>query len=132
MAQMEFEYKGGFEFQAKSRNHTLTVDLPAELKGGDKGMTPPELLVASLASCVGMYALFYCNAQAIPTDGMKIVAGYEDAPEKPARIGKIKIDIIMPGDIAEEHRRPLMQMAGQCKVHNTICNLPDIEMKLAT
>ena len=82
MAQMDIEYKGGFEFVARSRDHILTIDLPAESKGSDRGMTPPELLVASLASCVGMYALFYCHAQEVPTEGMKIVASYEDAPER--------------------------------------------------
>ena len=129
--EMVLDYKGGFEFTASSRGHSVTIDLPPAMKGEDKGMTPPELFVASLASCVGMYVLFYCNGQNLPTEGMKIIANYEDSPEKPARIGKITLEICIPAGVPEEHRGPLMQMAHQCKVHNSICTAPEIEMALA-
>ena len=130
MAKMHIDYKGGWRLEAKSRDHSITIDLPPQMKGGDSGMTPPELCVASLASCVGMYVLMCCNAQNVPTEGLKIEATYEDAPEKPARIRAINVDITMPAGVAEEQRRPLMHMAHQCKVHNSICETPEITMRL--
>lgn len=128
MSEMVVEHRGGFEFAVKSRDHELIVDLPPQLKGTDKGLTPPELFVASLASCVGMYVQMYLSGQGLPSDGFKIVAKYEDAEDKPARIGRIGLNIVLPKGLPEEHKRPLMQMAHQCKVHNSICNLPEIEM----
>ena len=130
MAEMQVEYKGGWEFRADSRSHSIIIDLPAQMKGEDKGMTPPELFIASLASCVGVYVVDYCKAQNISTDGLKVVANYEDVEGGPARIGKISLEIVMPGGVPQEHRNPLMKMAAQCKVHNTICTLPDIRMTL--
>jgi uncharacterized OsmC-like protein len=36
------------EFAIRSRSHTILCDQPAENGGEDSGMTPPELLLATL------------------------------------------------------------------------------------
>ena len=39
------------KFAIHSRSHSILCDQPAENGGEDSGMTPPELLLASLGSC---------------------------------------------------------------------------------
>ena len=53
------EHLGAVQFEIKARQHTIACDQPAENGGYDEGMTPPELLLASLGSCAGFYAAMY-------------------------------------------------------------------------
>src|ERR1035441_8635479 len=39
------------KFAIQTRSHTILCDQPAENGGDDAGMTPPELMLASLGSC---------------------------------------------------------------------------------
>ena len=64
---MEIEYAGGTKFTAKARSHIIVCDQPVESGGLDTGMTPPELLLASLGTCVAYYALQYSeDARLVP------------------------------------------------------------------
>jgi putative redox protein len=49
------EHLGAVQFQIKTRGHSIVSDQPAS-GGFDAGMTPPELLLASLGSCAGFCA----------------------------------------------------------------------------
>jgi len=53
------EHLGAVQFEIKARQHVIDSDQPAEDGGFDEGMTPPELLLASLGSCVAFYAAAY-------------------------------------------------------------------------
>ena len=51
------QYLGAVQFEITARQHTLICDQPGENNGYDEGMTPPELLLASLGSCAAYYAV---------------------------------------------------------------------------
>jgi putative redox protein len=51
------------KFNIQSRSHTILCDQPPENDGGDTGMTPPELLLASLGSCAAFYAVQYLRTR---------------------------------------------------------------------
>jgi putative redox protein len=53
------EHLGALQFEIQARQHTIVSDQPPENGGHDEGMTPPELLLASLGSCAGFYAAQY-------------------------------------------------------------------------
>jgi len=42
------EHLGALQFEIKARQHAIVSDQPPENGGHDEGMTPPELLLASL------------------------------------------------------------------------------------
>ena len=42
------------KFAIQSRSHTILCDQPAENGGGDSGMTPSGLSLASLGSCAAL------------------------------------------------------------------------------
>ena len=46
-------YEGGMRFDIASSGHRIVTDQPVEDGGTDAGMSPVELFVGSLASCVG-------------------------------------------------------------------------------
>ena len=68
----------GLQFETVARGHTLTVDVPKDMGGSDAGPMPPELLVTALGTCIGIYAVNFCNKHNISTDGLKVVGVHPD------------------------------------------------------
>ena len=58
------EHLGAVQFEIKARGHIIVTDQPRENGGFDEGMTPPELLLASLGSCAAFYAAQYLRKRA--------------------------------------------------------------------
>src|SRR5690242_6791529 len=85
-------YVGGAKFEVDARGHRVVCDQPVEKGGTDAGMTPPEFLLASLATCVGYYAAQYLNTRHLPADGHKATVVAEKALG-PARLAKFKVEV---------------------------------------
>jgi putative redox protein len=51
MMEVKITHLDQVKFSIQSRSHTILCDQPAENGGEDSGMTPSELLLASLGSC---------------------------------------------------------------------------------
>ncbi|MCM8765197.1 MAG: OsmC family protein [Candidatus Omnitrophica bacterium] len=128
MAMIKVCFADKCQFEAKIRNHTIKIDLPANLQGTDTGPMPPELFVLSLASCMGYYALFYCRKNRISAEGMNIDADYEKSIN-PDRISKITVKISVP-DLPEEHRKGIIEAVERCLVHQSLVQKPEVQIVL--
>src|SRR5438046_550528 len=64
------KFQGGVRFEVAARGHRAVCDQPAESGGADAGMTPPEFLLGSLATCAGYYAAQYLKGRGLSTDGL--------------------------------------------------------------
>src|SRR5215475_12713740 len=60
-------HRGDVQFEAEARGHRVLCDQPAENHGSDQGITPPEFLLASLATCAGYYAVQYLKTRSLST-----------------------------------------------------------------
>ena len=49
-------YIEGSKFEINARGHRVICDEPIDNGGSDEGMSPPEFLLASLATCAAYYA----------------------------------------------------------------------------
>lgn len=65
--EVQVQHLGDLQFEIHARNHTIVSDQPADNGGYDEGMTPPELLLASLGSCAGFYAAQYFRKNGLAT-----------------------------------------------------------------
>ncbi|MBI4833375.1 MAG: OsmC family protein [Planctomycetes bacterium] len=126
--EMNVSYKGGIRFDVSVRGHNIIVDQPKEQGGKDEGPTPPELFIASLGTCIGVYAVWYCQKHKIPYEGMKVSMTWAKSTNPPARIDMIDATISLPGGCPEEHKKGLHEQAEKCMVHNTIMQTPEINI----
>jgi uncharacterized OsmC-like protein len=117
------------KFQAECRSHNVIVDQPIEDGGTDAGMSPVELLVASLGTCIGYYITVFCQRHEIPTDGLKVELAWEFA-EDPHRIGSIEARIKLPAKLDEKKKAGLLRMVRGCTVHNTLESKPETKIIL--
>lgn len=118
------------QFAVHARHHSILCDQPAENGGADSGMTPPELLLASLGSCAGFYAVQFLKARNLSTAGVE-VSVTADKLKQPARLGDFRIHVVCPAPLTEEQREGLMRAVHYCLIHNTLLNPPQIEIDLA-
>lgn len=123
------EHLGAMQFEIKARQHTVLSDQPLENGGHDEGMTPPELLLASLASCAGFYAAAYLRKHKLATEGTR-VSVTADKLKDPARMSNFKIEIEAPTALTEQHRAGVENAVHHCLIHNTLLNSPSIAITI--
>jgi uncharacterized OsmC-like protein len=127
MLEVSVEHLGAVQFEIKTRGHSIVCDQPAENGGFDEGMTPPELMLASLGSCAGFYAADYLKRQKLAAEGTKVRVTAEKA-KNPARLDNFKIEVEVPAGLSEEHVKGVEEAVHRCLIHNTLMHPPTIEL----
>lgn len=90
-------------------------------------MTPPELLLASLGTCAGYYAVQYLQARSLPTQGLVIRVSAEKAAS-PARMAAFRVEVETPIAADDRHRDGLVRAVKKCLIHNTLLHSPEIDV----
>jgi putative redox protein len=135
MESMSVTWLQGSRLAVEARRHRLLVDQPEEEGGEDLGMTPVELLIASLGSCIGYFAARFCQRHHIPVDGLRVTMGWE-YEERPHRVGSMTARVHLPPTVAETlnpaMRTRMQQVLEGCTVHNSIAITPKIGVTITT
>ncbi len=119
-------FLGDARFEVLARGHRVICDQPRENGGADTGMTPPEFLLASLATCAAYYAAQYLKARQLPAEDLRVRVSAEKA-QQPARLGSFRIEVTAPG-LDERHQAGILRAAKACLIHNTLLEQPSIEV----
>ena len=117
------------KFSIQARSHSIVCDQPAENGGEDTGMTPPELLLASLGSCAAFYAVQYLKARNLVQSGVEVTVTAEKL-KQPARLGNFRVQVVSPISLTEEQTEGLMRSVHHCLIHNTLLSPPEIAIEL--
>jgi uncharacterized OsmC-like protein len=120
------EFLGDSRFEVQARGHRVMCDQPADNGGSDAGMTPPEFLLASLATCAAYYAAQYLKVRQLPAGELRVRVSAEKA-QHPARLDRIRIEVMAPG-LDERHQAGILRAAKSCLIHNTLLSQPSIEV----
>jgi len=123
------EHLGAVQFEIKARQHTIACDQPAENGGFDEGMTPPELLLASLGSCAGFYAAAYLRKHKLAEKGTRVKVSAEKAKD-PARMDQFRIEVEVPVELDEKHSAGIDAAVHHCLIHNTLLHPPLIALEI--
>jgi uncharacterized OsmC-like protein len=122
---------GDVKFEVAARKHSLVCDQPAENGGSDEGMTPPELLLASLGTCAAFYASAYLRKKGLPREGVQVRVTAEKAGP-PARLDNFRIAVEIPLALSEADRAGVDQAVHHCLIHNTLLRPPAMQIELQT
>lgn len=127
---MEISWIKGVQLAVKVRGHRILTDQPLEDGGTDEGMTPVEMLVASLGSCIGYFAVRFCQRHKIETAGLRVAMEWEYS-EQPHRIGSMAAHVHLPVKLDSMMRDRLQKVLDGCTVHNSIQITPKIAVRLS-
>jgi putative redox protein len=105
---------------------SLVADEPEEVGGTDKGPAPGEFLMMSLASCTAITVRMYADRKKLPLDKVRVEVTFEKQQFK----GVFTRDVYLEGELSEEDRQKLLEIAEKCPVHKTLSNPIEIETKL--
>jgi putative redox protein len=110
---------------------TLVTDEPAGLGGEGAGPDPYTLLLAALGSCVSMTVTLYARRKGWPLERVRVRLRQRRVHAKDcAECGSDSADFIhqieraveLEGDLTEEQRARLQEIAHRCPVHRTLTN----------
>jgi len=112
-------------FSAHHGDHQVTIDLPESHGGNNRGMSPPQLFVAAIGACVGVYVADYCDNHALEYQGMRLHLDWKYR-EKPRRISSVRVRVELPsGPLVAEHEQGIQNTVQQCLLHNTLAQKPE-------
>lgn len=125
------EHLGSVQFEIRARNHSVISDQSVSDGGFDEGMTPPELLLASLGSCAGYYAAQYLRKNKLATEGTRVRVSCEKVKDPLPRMTNFVIEVDTPVELSDVQRIGVEEAVEHCLVHNTLLHPPKIALKVA-
>ncbi len=119
---------GKFTQEIKTGRHRLIADEPKQLGGNDLGPGPYDYVLAGLGACTSMTVRMYAERKGWPLTGVAVHLEHqkihaEDCAECETKSGKLdEINRILTfeGDLDEEQRQRLLEIADRCPVHRTL------------
>ncbi|MFH1995470.1 MAG: OsmC family protein [Candidatus Omnitrophota bacterium] len=116
-------HREGYEFNVRSKNGECSIGL----KG--KSISPPDALLASLGSCIGVYLRKYAEGATIDIPNFEVDVQAEFSKEKPVSFRDIQVTIVTKNSaIGEERKGALISFIKNCPVHNTLKERPSVSI----
>lgn len=114
--------------QITAGTHTLIADEPREAGGTDAGPDPYSLLLAALGACTAMTLQIYAKRKDWPLERVEVSLKHsrihardcQDCSSTEGKIDQIERYISLDGELSEEQKARLLEIAQRCPVHKTL------------
>lgn len=114
--------KEKYKTEVSNGRNVLIADEPEPMGGTDQGLGPKELLLSSLGSCTAMTLRMYADRKAWDLQEVIIVLKMEVVPSSHQQTAYIKNHIKLMGNLDDDQRKRLLQIAELCPVHKILSN----------
>ena len=117
-----------FSQQVVSGHHRITADEPASRGGGDTGLAPYDLLLASLGSCTSITLRMYAGRKGWELGKITVGLRYTAHDDQKAHIDR-RLSFSKP--LSDEQTQKLLEIAGKTPVTRTLLACVNIDTAIA-
>jgi putative redox protein len=120
--------EGKFTQRIAAGGHQLRADEPESVGGDDSGPGPYDLVLAGLGACTSMTLRLYAERKGWPLSRVTVTLTHDkvhaedcaDCETKSGRLDRIERRLSIEGEIDDEQRARLLDIADKCPVHRTL------------
>lgn len=118
--------------------HSLFADEPEALGGNDAGPDPYDFLLMGLGACTSMTIRMYAERKHMPLTKVHVQLSHRkihaedcsDCETYEGKVDEVQREITLEGDLSEEQRQRLLDIANLCPVHKTLSSEIKIRSRL--
>ncbi|WKZ59160.1 MAG: OsmC family protein [Cyclobacteriaceae bacterium] len=116
-----------YKTELVARDHTVIADEPLDVGGKDLGPRPGDFIRMGLASCTAITLRMYTNRKGWDVQQIRVQVSNGPFDGKTS----YKTEIEITGNVNEEQRMRLLQIAKLCPVHKVLTNPIEIDTSLS-
>jgi putative redox protein len=130
---------GGFFTSIQAGPHHLVADEPETVGGSNLGPTPYGLLSAALGACTTMTLQMYAARKKLDLREVSVEVTHAkvhvddcvDCEIRSAKVDEFQKVIQLEGNLSDEERQQLLEIADRCPVHKTLHSEVQVKTQLA-
>lgn len=112
--------------------HVWNADVDKALGSDDRAPDPHDLLDSALAACTALTLELYIRRRQMPVTDVRVTVDHvEDKNDQGGVRYQMQRRIVIEGDIAEEDRQRLLEIANKCPIHKLLSGEVHIQSELA-
>lgn len=134
--------EGRFQNAVQAGRHRLFADEPESVGGLDTGPSPYDFLSIALGACTAMTLRMYADRKGLALGRISVDVSHakvhmedcidcSDELKGKGRIDRFSRVISVEGEISDEIRDKLVEIAGKCPVHRTLERSSQVQTRIA-
>jgi len=116
-----------YKTELVARSHRITADEPLDVGGQDLGPRPGDFIRMGLASCTAITLRMYANRKKWDVHQIRVSVSNGPLAGKTS----YKTEVEVTGNIDDDQRTRLLQIAKLCPVHKALTNPIEIDTLLS-
>jgi uncharacterized OsmC-like protein len=131
MVKMTTVYLGGLhcELEHGPSGRKIETDAPKDNNGRGEAFSPTDLVGAALGSCILTTIAISAEREGLQVKGSKATVQKEMVTDPHRRIGRFLVDLELPKNLDENHRRKFEHIAHTCPVTRSLHPELKVEIK---
>jgi putative redox protein len=117
--------------RARLGAHEMLFDQPAAVPGGeDRGPSPLDVMVVSVAACAHYFAAAYLHGRGFATEALSVEVDAEKERVPTSRVARLSLIVHLPAGLEDKHVAGVERAIKSCPAYGTLVHPPTVEMRV--
>ncbi len=121
---------GRYQQAVQAGQHALIADEPVSVGGADAGPAPFDFIMSGLGACTSMTLRMYAERKELPLKRISVALRHDKIEVDGIMRDRIHRDITLEGNLSDEQRQRLLEIANKCPVHRALSQSIQLDCKL--